>query len=119
MNPASFARFSIQQVKIFRSIAHIEQSSKKYFAENKRVNGAQDVFEVLDQREDDSLASHSRADVRRLSIVFERGIAMHVSHRGDRGNAPFRQRGTLQRRDPKAEIQMGTLSSTRRAPSSS
>src|SRR5580765_530913 len=44
---------------------------------------------------------------------------MHVSHRGDRGNAPCGHRGTLQRRDPKAEIQMGTLSSTRRAPSSS
>jgi hypothetical protein len=64
MNPASFARFSTQQIKIFRSIAHIEQSSKKYFAENNSVGGARDVLEVLNQCKDDSLASHSLVDAK-------------------------------------------------------
>src|SRR5580765_3176670 len=114
MNPASFARFSTQQIKIFRSIAHIKQSSKKYFAENSRVGRTRDAFAARNQRGDDTFAScfacrrqtfvdriRSRhwQCTRVIVVIEETLLAGH--------------RGTLQRRDPKAEIQMGTLSSTR------
>src|SRR5882672_9953739 len=89
MNPASFARFSTQQVKIFRSIAHIEQSSKKYFAENKCVGRTRDVLEALDQRRDDALASHfasRREDV--LSIVSKCGVGNARESWREQGSSP-------------------------------